>query len=329
MVTIAQLATIPYLDATTLAGRFLPTLAFHDHGWRLWLPAGERRELLIETKGVPAEACYFARAPEASSDLHLPFLELLAQRANYSQLQHAFGGIIDDIFNLAGSLAKFALLEQSRDRVPHGLSRMVTSEVEYVLMVVRSLFDLFQEAMMKIWDGVVLFEPRAVKHRLKTSFSDMLSYKGLSSDTEIIAQRFGLPIEIASCYARSRQVFDRIKRLRDNIVHHGSQLPNIYGGKYSFLIAKLDNPFPDSDIWRADEYQPNDLVPLLPVLETLVYQSFAICNDLAGALQNTIKLPPPIVPGMLFFARGYFTEHLVAAILSGARRSEAAGEPPT
>jgi hypothetical protein len=321
MVTIAQLKTIPFLDGSSLHGRFIPSLNFHDVDWRLWVIAGNQGEMLVEIKGVPAEACYFAREAESQNDLYIPFFEFLAQRVNFPKMQRAFAGIRDDIFNLSGSLAKLALLEKSHDVVPHGLSRMATGEVEYFMVVLRSLFDLFQEVLMKLWDTVKLLDPNVRKQKLKPSFADMLTFKGEPADAVMIAQRFGLPMKVAAQYERARTIFDGLKKIRDNLVHNGSQLPHIFGGEGPFVIALRDNPFPNLGIWEEAERQTNDLVPLLPVLETLLCRSFLVCDELASAFQRTIQLPPPVVPGMSFFARGYFTGRLVDAIASGHRRA--------
>ena len=321
MVTIAQLEAIPYIDAKALSGRFLPSLTFHDENWRLWMVAGNDGEMLIEIQGFPAEACYFARQPEAPDDLYLPFFDFLAQRANYLKMQRAFHGVQDDIFNLSGSLAKLDLLQQSHDAVPHGLSRMATGEIEYFMVVLRSLFDLYQEALMKLWDSVTLADASIAKKKLKESFADMLKFEDKPADAETIAKRFGLPLKIAEVYDRSRTIFDGLRKLRDNLVHNGSQAPHIFGGSGPFVIALRDNPFPELGIWEESERQPNDLVPLLPVLETLLYRSFLVCNELADAFLEVIQLPPPVAPSMGFFAKGYFTGKVVKAIESGSRRA--------
>ncbi len=321
MVTISQLAKTGYINTLDLEGRFIPSLSFHDGDWRLWIAAGNQDEMLLEIKGVPAEACYFSRQAEAPTDLFLFFLDFLAQRANYLEMKYAFGGIQDDIFNLSGSLAKLALLEHSHDAIPHGLSRMAAGEVEYFLIVLRSLFDLFQEILMKLWDSVVLLDKDIPKKRLNSSFSKMLTFNGKPADAGIISKRFGLPIQIAAQYESAAPIFTALKKLRDNLVHHGSQLPHIFAGEGQFVIALRDNPFPDIGAWEESERQKNDLVPLLPVLETLLYRSFLACDQLAAAFQQVIKLPTPVVPNMSFFARGYFTGRMVEAIESGRCRA--------
>ena len=174
---------------------------------------------------------------------------------------------------------------------------------------------------MKLWDSVKLFDTGVAKQGLKSSFADMLTFKGAPADAGTIAARFGLPIGIAAGYERGRVIFDGLKKLRDNVVHRGSQMPHIYGGEGPFVIALRDNPFPTLGIWEESERQTNDLVPLLPVLETILYRSFVVCNELAIAFQEVIQLPPPVAPDMALFARGYFTDRLVDAVASGHRRA--------
>ena len=69
---------------------------------------------------------------------------------------------------------------RSRETIPNGLSRLATTEVEYIVMLCRSIFDLYQEAMSRLWDSVQLFDQQ--KHRQKLK----LSYAGASCDAEQI-----------------------------------------------------------------------------------------------------------------------------------------------
>lgn len=323
MVTLAveRLKVIPYLDHANLSGRFLAAFCFYDRGWRMWLAVGEDGQRLQEVQGIPAEAGYFSAEPVAADDLHLPFLNFLSQQACYLDVLRAFGGILDDIFNLSGSLAKLELLHASRDAVPHGLSRMAAGEVEYIVLVCRSLFDLFQEVMAKLWDRIHLHEP-SHRQKLRLSFREIVTFQGLACDADRIASRFGLPPQIAACYERGRVIFDELRELRDKLVHMGSRFPHIFAAEEAFLVARERTPFTNLVFWDESEVHPNDLVPLLPVLEMLVCRTFAVFDDFSTALLSTIQFPPTIVPGMHYFVRGDFTGHLVRALASGARRMQ-------
>lgn len=319
------LKDIPYLNHDVLAGRFLSSLTFYDAGWHMWLPAGEPGDMrLFKMQGQPAEACYFAREPEGEQDLYLHFLDFVARYACYREIQKPVEGIHDDIFNLSTSLAKLALLEGAKDRVPHGLSRMATTEVEYVGLLCRSLFDLLQEIVLKLWDRIALLDETVRKRPLKSSFARTMLDGDKPLDAAAIAARFGMPVELAACYERAGDIFLALRRFRDNVVHHGSRVQHIFEGDGRFLIAKGLLPFPDLLLWDEDERQPNDLVPLMPAVETLIFRTLVVFDDFSNVLARVIRFPTPVVPDMHLFLRGYFTDVLRAALESGDRRTAAA-----
>ena len=101
-------------------------------------------------------------------------------------------------------------------------------------------------------------------------------------------------------------------------------MQHIFEGDGAFLISSRFRPFPDMDLWADEERQPNDLVPLLPALQMLVYRTITICDDFCVTLSQQISFPPPIVPDMVLFSRGYFAQHLIEALQSGAARSRVA-----
>ncbi|WP_372097717.1 hypothetical protein [Tistrella mobilis] len=321
-ITTDMLAEIPYLDHASIPGRFLSCLTFYDEDWQFWVVAGEPGDQkLSKMKGWPAEACYFAKEPVEPRDLYLFSVDFVGRIACYSDLQRPVAAIRDDILNLSTSLAKLAHLQGAKEQIPHGLSRMATTEVEYVVLVCRSLFDLFQEVLVKLWNRIKLLDPSIRKKPLKDSFARTILSGDQLLSSEEISTRFGMPMEIASCYGRAADMFLALRRFRDNIVHQGSQLQHIFDGDGCFLIASRFTPFPDMVLWDDSERRPNDLVPLMPAVETLIFRTLAVCDDFCVALARYVQFPPPIVPDMRLFMRGYFTEYLIAALGSGARRS--------
>jgi len=143
---IVQLTDVRYLDSSALQGRFISTLTFYEETWRLWLPLEEGK--FVEISGFPAEALYFAREPELKTDIYSSFLTFMAQRANFVGLEKPFSGISDDFFNLSASLAKLDLIFEAGPQ--NGSHRMAATEVEYLLLVCRSVFDLLQEIISKL-----------------------------------------------------------------------------------------------------------------------------------------------------------------------------------
>ncbi len=142
--------------------RFLASLAFYDGDWRFWHSLGDGK--FVEGKATPAEAAYFGVMPEFATDLSFAFLTFLAQHANFAGNLRQFAALEDDVFNLSASLAKLRLIARS-ESVEHGASRMAATEVEYMLLVCRSMFDLMQELAARLWDTVTLTDSTIRRHR--------------------------------------------------------------------------------------------------------------------------------------------------------------------
>lgn len=315
----SQLSAIPYLDAVSLQGRFLSTLCFYDKEWRMWMVAGGR---LIETKAWPAESFYFAYTPESPNDILLRFLNFIAQRACIKEVGKAFLGVQDDVFNLAASLAKIELLHGARDKIGHGVHRMVTTEIEYICGVCRSLFDLLQEIVARLWATIQLVDPSVPKKPLKETFSSTLLRGDVLLSSAQLTERFGLPQPLADAYVRHADFFLSLRSFRDNLTHRGSHVQTVFTAENGFLVAGSLRPFAAMQIWRDDERDPNDLVPLLPALGTIIYRTLGACEDFAHILESFILFPPPIAPGMGFFMRGYFNEPLIEALKDAEARAQ-------
>jgi hypothetical protein len=322
LVTLSQLAEIPYLDLSEPQGRFLSTLCFYDNGWHLWIEGGEKREILIHMKPVDAaEMLYFGKEPAKESDLYWRFLNFLAQRASTPSVAKAFNAIRDDIYNLSAALAKIELLQTLKDKIPHGRSRMAGTEVEYIVVLCRGLFDFLQEFLRGLWETVHLTDQSIDKKPLKKSFNDMVTYKGEPAETVTTVKRFGLPTEIAACYTEAAKVFSSLRTFRDNVVHNGTPSLHIYELDDGFFTDAKFAPLPNHRIWHDHERAPNELVPLLPALQILASETMTVCDNFSEALEKVIGFPAPFVPGMQLYIRSYFTENLSKARFSATERS--------
>ena len=315
---IIDLADLPFLTKGDLGGRFLCTSTFYDGSWRTWLAIEEDGRKLIEVQAWPAESFYFGTQPEQPSDICSAFLTFVAQHANFDGFYPPFSAIQDDLFNLSASLAKLDLIHAAGEKA--GASRMAATEVEYILLVCRSIFDLLQELVAKLWKTIKLADGTVKAQQLKKTFSDMtLADNKLRPAAQISAQ-YGLPMIIAECYARHAPMFLKIRQFRDNLVHRGYQVQMIFRGDAGFEIRKRLGPFVDLNIWRDDEIQPNDIVPLLPALGLVIHGTLAACEDFAHTLASCIQLPTAMVPDMALFMRGYFNDALVAAMADANQR---------
>ena len=315
---IHQLSKIPYLDITNLEGRYVSTGIFHESGqWRMWIPTDD---MLVEIKAWPSESFYFSAHAESEQDMYFHHLDFIAQRASFPNLRKPILGLHDDIFNLSASLAKITHLHSSRDAIGTGLGRMMVTEVEYIFSVCRSIFDLLQEIAHYLWERIQLHNQDISKKPLKLTFSKMVLYNGKVTTEELLTKRFGLPSQLAAYYVRHSKFFLTLREFRDNVIHRGSQVQHIFSSDDGFLVQHALKPFSDMNIWRDEEKQPNNLVPLLPALGVVINNTLAACEDFSTTIEALIQFPPPIAPGMMFLMRGYFNEIFINTLLDAQNR---------
>lgn len=311
-IDLSKLSIIPYLDISNLHGRFISTLSFYDAGaWRMWTPAGDQ---LVEIKAWPAESFYFGVEPESPTDICFHFLDFIAQRASFDELQKPILGLRDDVFNLSASLAKISHLNITSHIVGSGVARMVVTEIEYLFSVCRSVFDLLQEISSALWKRAKFHDSSINKKSLKETFSKMVTFQGRASTEQELIERFGLPQPLAAYYVRNAEFFMILREFRDNIIHRGSQVQTIFSSETGFLIRHALKPFSDMEIWSEGEKQPNGLVPLFPALCVMVHKTLSACEDFSSTIEKTIQFPSQIAPNMCFFMRGYFNEMFSAAL---------------
>jgi hypothetical protein len=136
-----------------------------------------------------------------------------------------------------------------------------------------------------------------------------------------LTERFGLPQPLADAYVRHADFFLSLRTFRDNLTHRGSHVQTVFTTENGFLVAGSLRPFATMQIWRDDEREPNNLVPLLPALSTVIYRTLGACEDFAHILESFILFPPPIAPSMGFFMRGYFNEPLMRALKDAEERA--------
>ncbi|SJM65335.1 hypothetical protein FM111_11210 [Brevundimonas diminuta 3F5N] len=274
------------------------------------MPTGSPNEF-VEIYGWPSEASYYAAEPERPSDFTTLHMDFIAQRALLPGLAHKFSAFQDDLYNLSASLAKLDLIHRSS---LEGKGRMAATEVEHILQVCRSMFDLLQEMLACLWESIRKANPQLKARALKSSFADMALKGDDARSAEELAATFGLFDEVAACYARHAPVFLHIRKFRDDLVHRGRRVGTIFVGDDGFLIPREFGPFKDLRIWRDAEMLPNELGPLNAALGLIIHNTLWACNDFIIALCSHVEYPPPLVPNMQLYCRGDFNTELLAAV---------------
>ncbi|RHX78783.1 hypothetical protein [Leptospira yasudae] len=307
-VNLEELKKIPYIDSNSLSNRIVPSLSFYEEEqWHIYFPSDND---LIKMKGaIIAEGMYFARKPESNSDLYLKFLDFLGQRVLTENLIYPIRGIEDDIMNIGASLRKFQILYEyskvnAKDR-SIDVSRMVVTELEYIILVCKSVFDLLQEIISKIWISVTMTDSKVKKIKLPKNFSKMVLDGDILLSAYAIEKKYNIPKLLADYYERQGHFFSMLRKSRVNITHFGSTVNPILITDRGFALVDTLKPFKDFNVWTESHKLPNGLASLRVSVAYIILKVLSACEDFTDTIQQVISFPSEISPGFHLFMKTY------------------------
>ncbi|MEQ1953649.1 hypothetical protein [Mesorhizobium sp. CN2-181] len=317
---LTELQKITYLRPEVIGGRTLPLLPLWDGvAWHHWLDARDGR--LLEVKIVDAaRSNYVAKQAAKETDIWIFFVDLMWQRASWPEIVPCISGICDDFHAMGTSVAKLKHLFLTRDRGPETLvSSFAATELEYLTTVARSVFDLLQEAIAKIWNTFVRLsdadeEKRRRRHQIPDTFTKMVTKdRSTPYPPEHLTERYAMPRTVADKYAKHAAFFISLLRTRDSIVHGGKSMEVVFTTEKGFCVQPTRHPFSDVT-WHPEDHYNDNIVSVLPWIAHIVLGTISACNDLMGAFAEAIMLPDKIAPDYLIFIRDPASEALLELI---------------
>jgi hypothetical protein len=315
-----DLSGVTYLDLASLDGRVPVLFPFWDGQlWNLWLPTGDGRYMRLHPLDAGATE-YVAKQGARSTDLWIPFVDFMWQYAAWPSTHGLIGSVTRDFHNLFTSVAKIDHAFFNRKALGLGGSDFVNTEVEYLLVVARRLFDNLHRVIATVWHKHVLLhnpESRARKkgRQPKDSFTKtVFKERKVPRTQEELVTEFGFSEALAAAYEKATPFFESILRLRDAIVHgpmsHGP-LGLIFGSDDGWCI---DRNFPEVakfDIWTEAHRKNDNLLSLRPLLAHLVIGTIGACNEMARGLARQVDFLKPMAPGCRIYVRGPFDHAIV------------------
>jgi hypothetical protein len=285
---------------------------------------------IIEGKIVETlESDYAAMSAARDTDLFIPFVHLMWQHASFPEIVGLISAISDDFHNMGTSVAKLKHFWKFQSQIERGgVVTFASTELEYLVALCCTVFDLLQEIFSRLWAGRVrLADPEAEKfrkaHSLPETFSKMvLEQKERPRTAEEIMNKFGLPKPLAEQYAGAALFFAELRQMRDKVIHSGGSFRGIYETERGFCVSPNDAPFRNYKEWRPEHQYNENISTILPWLADLILRTIQTCNDLVGTFAQNIVLPSAIAPGYLVFVRGPHTDSL-ASLLSVTSGDEA------
>jgi hypothetical protein len=315
--SLEDLRAVSYLNVEQLAtsARTINLMPLWDGAkWHQWVPNIEGK--LVEGAVVDTiEGYYLAIVPARDSDLFIPFVDLMWQRASWPEICPFISAISDDFHNMGTSVAKLKYLFDCRKNLPAGAGgRFARTELEYLVILARSIFDLLQEMTSIIWTGRVrlrepVAEARRIAGRLPKTFSKVIlrDKKQLRSPVEI-AEEFGLPTKLAEAYAGGAPFFSRLRDNRDDVIHGLKKTGYVFVTERGFCVNPKEPPFSSFEGWRPEHRYNENIVSLLPWVAETILGTIHTCNHLLSTFASIIEFPPEIAPGYQVFVRGPYAE---------------------
>lgn len=231
-----KVADLPHIDSTQLRGRVIVLVPVWDgEAWRTWVPVGDGKLAKLSIVDV-ARSPYLAKTAAHEEDIYVPFLEFLWQHMSWPAVAREVSGIKQDVHLMATSAAKLEHFHAARDIIGQELiTTFVNSEVEHLLVVARSTFDLLQAALAHFWKNHVrLVDPKMENIRrqrpMPPEFSKVVLNGDILRHAEQISERYSLPATTAAMYAKqlapwlARLVGQTLEACSDIILSLNSQI---------------------------------------------------------------------------------------------------------
>lgn len=292
--------SLPYLDLQALGGRPVPVHSYFDgDDWHLWVRASEPGLLQpLQTAGV-VEGEYLAAVPVAPSDLHSLFFEFFDKRTALPNAQPFLTALRNDLFNIAASLAKLQLIaDAKRERA----WRLALTEVEYLVIVCRSVFDLIQEVVHRFWKAIRLVGGK-VKEDIPQTFAKVVLHGGTPRTAHEIRDYFGLSDALSHWYEVHTAFFICLRQSRDFIIHSPRADDIIFETDSGFQVSSRDGMFSQCVRWHSAALGPNALGPLNFALSEWVTSTLKAIETLPTAIAAQITPLPDYAPATRLYLR--------------------------
>ncbi len=302
------------MGAVPRDGRSVCQLSFYDRAADEWALYLEMSGNLVRMDAEPAMGTYWGQVPQdPSRDVCIPLLDLVYQQLSWPRVAGAMRGLTGDFHNLAAILGKYLVM--ARDSVTPRTARtmMMVTELEYLLILVRSMYDGLQKVSKQL--AATVRSPSPPHDRIITDLPDsfakvVLSANRLRSNDEL-AERFRLPLPIAQFYRDEGQLFHKLRELRDAIGHHGVSPGTIVDLDEGMAILTNEAPWCHLSVWRQDTLRNSNCGSLRALFLFLAHQVLSLTTRFAEAYASCIGLPSAICPGWHIYLRNDCSHNLV------------------
>jgi hypothetical protein len=311
-----EIEKLPYVVNYPTDNRAVFLKSFYDEDsgdWILFLEM-ERGKLGQIAGGEPIIGSYFSRVCEAPNrDFEFPLGTFITQHLSLRGLIGPLMSMEEDIHHFAAILEKYHLISMRPKEMREGAAFLITTELEYLITVIRSLYDLLQKIIKhsaKLVHSLDLPRRRLIAD-LPDSFARVtLSGSEIRSEQDL-TDMYGLPQPLAAFYVAEAPTFKLLRDLRIAIEHHGESPRVFFDHDEGIAVLVDDKPWSEFPIWDDELLRPNRLGPIRAVFCHLISMAIEMTTRYGQTYASCIAVPLAIGPDIKLFLRNPFGHHLV------------------
>lgn len=299
---------LPHINSSNLCGRNIYLIPLWDKlSWKTWVPIEDGKLLELLPVGV-LRSDYLAEAAAHEDDIYIQFLELIWQHLSWPNIMREMSGLATDIHLMATIAAKLEHYHAAQETIGQDLlTTFVNSEVEHLLVISRSMFDLLQAMIAHLWiDHVRFNDPVLEKGRkqrpMQATFSKIVLDGQKLRTAAQITEKYSIPNAMAEMYVKHASFFQSVRTARDHVVHYGKSTDSVYATECGFCVNPNTPYFKDFN-WLEEHRYNENIVTLKPWLARLVGQTLEACSDIILSMNSQIGFPPPLAPKHRLFVR--------------------------
>jgi hypothetical protein len=305
---LEELAKVPYLTYIPTDGRSVSLQPFFDakdNSWKQFVPQGAE---LTWIYAEPVESSYFSeRIADPRRDAYVKVSDIIARYYSYQPAMDIRFQITTRLIYSAIALEKYFLsLIRYRETKDPCVADLVITDLEYLFANARIVYDLIQTLFSFLWE-------HETGKKMKGSFREIVQKSG-----DQLRAQYGLPEPIISYYASSRELFFRIRAVRDAIFHFSAEFQPqrfVFCDLDGFAVLRskiLSDPVAlGFDIWLNDKIKPNGLVSVLALIAYVDKIVVENTDRFSDALIQTIHPPRAITESHKLFLRSPYVHQLL------------------
>lgn len=305
-----ELTKVPYVTHIPTDGRSVclqPFFDNKDNSWKQFVPHGSE---LTWIYAEPIESSYFSETvADARRDVYVKLSDIIARYFSYQPAMDIRFQITTRLTYSAVVLEKYFLsLIRYRDTKDPCIADLVVTDLEYIFANVRIVYDLIQTLFSFLWE-------RETGIRMKRSFREIAQKSG-----DDLRAQYGVPEPIISYYVSSKDLFFKIRAIRDAIFHFSTEVQPqrfVFCDLDGFSVLKsnlLSDPVTlGFDIWPEEKIKPNGLVSVLALISYVTKMILENSDRFSDALLQSIRPPTAVAESHKLFLRSPYVHHLLKA----------------